>query len=650
MKNSNSKFLEEMNEAIDKIGENSNELKTYLNKIIDSKEIKEYEKMFKDEVDNLSTNLDKELKIKQKILDSLKQKFKCYYENILLVYENIFIKTIKEYNKKLHDLINKIIIEFEPPKENSLFIDNNIDISTSGNSNQFNDNNINQVTSSNDLYPDCSSDNNNNNDNIENNVDNEQNKEIDYFCSVCNNKKEAIYLCLNNNQLFCQECFEALQNYNERELNTQKLSDMKSHNEKGKILYLNSLKHFIKSIIIKSNYLFNSEIIKSKSTNDSQIECIKRIYFKYPFLEKINDFNSEINFLIDINNILTTNYEIENLDSQSFSITNIDKKLVNLIESLFMDDPNNYKMIVENVKDINFEEEEEGDYKDEEYLIKNEGKRKNAQYKFNNSIENMFYYVINLIPRESVLSYDKKSLTSSLLDGIMKQFGIKKENIYLLFGQKKYFVNCFIKTNNFSSMPLEKIKNLFQNDYEKIYEYKKIYEKLGCLINKEYLDCRGNTISPNSSNNLFRGTKEYDPPYGWIGIGLKVLDLYGEKNWLEDTSKYSKWAIAYLTISSNKILSNFMTKNGLIEGNNKKKNKNKNKRNYDKSIEEDIYLTPYIDIAKRYTGNISLNYKNYKIVLMAKVLISNIKATNDENYWRLNKKDVRIYRILLKEI
>jgi hypothetical protein len=292
MKNSNSKFLEEMNEAIDKIGENSNELKTYLNKIIDSKEIKEYEKMFKDEVDNLSTNLDKELKIKQKILDSLKQKFKCYYENILLVYENIFIKTIKEYNKKLHDLINKIIIEFEPPKENSLFIDNNIDISTSGNSNQFNDNNINQVTSSNDLYPDCSSDNNNNNDNIENNVDNEQNKEIDYFCSVCNNKKEAIYLCLNNNQLFCQECFEFIkQNDNSNNNNPQKLSDLKSQNEKGKKLFLSSLKNYIKCIMIKSNILFNNEKIKYKSMNNS-ILYIKKIYFKYPFLEKINDINS----------------------------------------------------------------------------------------------------------------------------------------------------------------------------------------------------------------------------------------------------------------------------------------------------------------------------------------------------------------------
>ena len=169
------------------------------------------------------------------------------------------------------------------------------------------------------------------------------------------------------------------------------------------------------------------------------------------------------------------------------------------------------------------------------------------------------------------------------------------------------------------------------------------------MINKEYLDCRGNTISPNSSNNLFRGTKEYYPPYGWIGIGLKVLDIYGEKNWLEDTSKWSKWAIAYQSLSSNKIkevLKNIVTKKGLIEGNNKKKNK----RNYDKLIGEDIYLTPYIDIAEGYTGNISLNKKNYKIAFMAKVLIKSINETEDGNFWKLNKKDVRIYRILLKEI
>ena len=147
--------------------------------------------------------------------------------------------------------------------------------------------------------------------------------------------------------------------------------------------------------------------------NDSKIECIKKIYFKYPFLEKINDFNSQMNFLLDINNILENNCKIENFDSKSFSISDMDEKLVNLIENLFVDDPNNFKIIVENVKDINFEEDV-GDYKDEDYILRKEGERKIAQYKSNNTLENMFYYVINLIPKESI-SYNKKIITKFLI-------------------------------------------------------------------------------------------------------------------------------------------------------------------------------------------------------------------------------------------
>ena len=641
MINTNSKFLEEMIDTVREIGKNYNGLKAYLN---NSEDIKQNEKEFKNEVHNLSLTLDGDLELKQNTLEALNQKFKSYYKSILLVYENSFFKNIKEYNQKLLYLMDKIIIEFEPPKSNSLVnSDANIEISTSENTNENKFSYSLEKSGSNNIFEDNSSFNGN---------DSEKNKEIDYFCSVCS-KEDAIYLCDNCNQLFCEKCFEFInENHNSNnkcKKDLKKISDMKSQNEKGKKLFLNSLKHFIKSIMIKANYLFYNEIINSKSTEDSKIEIIKRILFKYPFLEKINDFNSEINFLKDINNILTTNYEIENLDSKSFSISDMDKRLVNLIENLFEDDPNNYKRIVENVKDINFEEDE-GDYRDEDYIIKKDGERKIDQNKFNSTLENMFYYVINLIPKENV-SYKKKSIAKFLINEFMKQFGIKKENIYLLFDEKKYFVNYFIKTKNFTSITDNEIKNIFQNEYEKIYEYRKIYESLGGLINKEYLDCRGNTISPNSSNNLFRGIKEYYPPYGWIGIGLKVLNIYGEKNWLEDTSKWSKWAIAYQSLSSNKIkevLKNIVTKKGLIEVNNKKKNKNK--RNYDKLIGEDIYLTPYIDIAEGYTGNISLNKKNYKIVLMAKVLIKSINETKDGNFWKLNKKDVRIYRILLKEI
>jgi hypothetical protein len=400
---------------------------------------------------------------------------------------------------------------------------------------------------------------------------------------------------------------------------------MKSKNEKGKILFLSSLKNFIKSFMIKSNFLINSELIKSKSMNDSAIKNIKKIYFNYPFLDKINDFNSEINFLIDINNIVVDTFNIKNLDSKSFCISDIDKTLYDSIISIFKDNPNNYKNIIENVREISEDECEIPDKVEDEIYIKGEEP---------NSIKNKFYYAINLIPKKRI-SYNKKNITSFLID--------------------------FIKTEEFSSMSLQKIKKIFQHECKKIYEFKKIYESLGFLINKKndkiYLDYRGNTICPNSSNNLFRGTEKYYPPYGWIGIGLKVLDIYEDNKWLEDKTKSSKWAIAYHgfwhTLSSNEIkevLKNIIEKNGLIEGNNKQKSNSKDKRHPGKIIEEGIYLAPNIDIAENFAGIISICNKNYKVILMAKVLISEIKEPNDTNYWILNKKYVRIYRILLKEI
>ena len=42
-------------------------------------------------------------------------------------------------------------------------------------------------------------------------------------------------------------------------------------------------------------------------------------------------------------------------------------------------------------------------------------------------------------------------------------------------------------------------------------------------ISQDYFDNRGNFLIPNSRNNIFRGKELYDPPYGWIGIGLNVF-------------------------------------------------------------------------------------------------------------------------------
>ena len=190
----------------------------------------------------------------------------------------------------------------------------------------------------------------------------------------------------------------------------------------------------------------------------------------------------------------------------------MDKTLLDSIVSIFKDDPNNYQYIRENIIEISEDEDDNNKDIENEIYIEEEV----------NSIINEFYYSINLIPKKRISCNKKKKIESFLIEGIANKCKIQKENIYLLFNEKNSFINCFIKTEKFSSMSLQKIKTIFQNENKKIYEYKEIYESLGLLIDKKYLDYRGNTIYPNSSNNLYRGTEKCNPPYGWIGIGSEI--------------------------------------------------------------------------------------------------------------------------------
>jgi len=64
-----------------------------------------------------------------------------------------------------------------------------------------------------------------------------------------------------------------------------------------------------------------------------------------------------------------------------------------------------------------------------------------------------------------------------------------------------------------------------------------------------------------------------------------------------------------------------------------------------------FYLSPNINLIKGYSKAILFNKRKYKIILMAKVLIKNIKEPNYYNFWIINKKDdIRFYRILIKEV
>ena len=217
------------------------------------------------------------------------------------------------------------------------------------------------------------------------------------------------------------------------------------------------------------------------------------------------------------------------------------------------------------------------------------------------------------------------------------------------------FIDTFITTSKFNEMSIESIEENFSK-FNKLKEFKILYNDLFCneYNLREYLDYKGNFIIPDRSCNINNETEEYNPPYGWIGIGLKVIGKYEDDNWL---CRSNEWAIAYHGVGRlcsfnqiKKILYNIIVNGGLIPGSSQRYINEKDKRHEGRIIGSGIYLTKDINIAEEYSGIIPFNSKKYKIVLMAKVLIDKIREPENYNYWILNNEDIRIYRVLLKEI
>ena len=342
------KFVKDIYNIISKINENHSQFLNYLLNL----QISKYGKEFLNEVDKFNKVIKNEFsnkinyfKTKQASFEELKIKFKIYFENISKIYENDYIKRMKEYNQELEYLINNINSESELQNLNSFSSDNNIS------TNNGSDGDEEKRSSSRIIegFKTFVEDNNKslNNDDI---------SEINFNCSVCSfeNPKKATIFCDKCNQLFCKSCYDIIvkfdKNDNKCKHNIQNIAKMKEQNKIGKKLFLNSLKIFFKRIIIKSNYLLNNQIqkikfIKNDDVNSSKINFIKKIYFEYPIIKDINniDDSTEKNFLESINNILVKNLEINNKDLDSFNLSEIHEDLVSTLMNIFMEEKNEKK-------------------------------------------------------------------------------------------------------------------------------------------------------------------------------------------------------------------------------------------------------------------------------------------------------------------
>jgi len=226
-------------------------------------------------------------------------------------------------------LINKIIPDFEPPSINS-FSKINLNLSYNNNENSLtNDNNLSCPINDYSSYI--------NKQNVEAQIFENISQKIEnkYFCTVCH-EKEAITLCDECSQLYCQICEKSEdKNSNKCGHYLDKIANIKESNKIGKVLFLNSLNNYIKKILLKSDYLLKNENqdIKSNKDNDNSSKDIKITLFEYPNLN-IKDDLTEKKYFECINYILENNLGVKNLDIKNFNNSEIDNKLISILKRI----------------------------------------------------------------------------------------------------------------------------------------------------------------------------------------------------------------------------------------------------------------------------------------------------------------------------
>lgn len=577
----------------------------------------------------LCESLSEKMNIYQEYLDNIdyniwhhpnKMKNNDYYEELKNEYD-LFNEQISKYNdlpqniEKIEEEFIKIkIFEFFPEDINAFDFDTNSLLSNQNNTS--NKNTLKMVS-----YLDFA--NNYNKSNSNNSKIYLENKNI--YCNECGKNNVEIVGEVNNN-LYCNTCYNKIK----YKMNGKEIDKLKK-NEIDKIYFLNSIESIIKYILLKCNNILN-EGEKNQNNN------IIRKEINYPIIGDNQD--DYVNFLLKINELNKININIHN-----FSLFKLDNDLIKKIENIYKQ-----KLVLNlNFNQNSFEENEssEGEFVNEACNENSEKSEEKESEEIDKSILNNYYYFINIISKDNI------KLSENIKIKLLNKLNINPHN-FIASNNNKYFIDNFVRTNNFLNLSLEEIKNLYPN-LEELYEYKNIVDYLikECSI-KDYVDCKGNFII--KINNKDKTKEKYYPPYEWIGIGVKVLGKYENDEWILDDSKDSKWAIAYhgvgggLPIRQVKDKLEKKIKEGLKQGNSQTKCHSEDIRHPEKKIGTGVYLTPNINIVENYSGIISINKERYKVALMVKARIDKIRESKDVNFWILNSKYIRVYRILLKKL
>ena len=200
----------------------------------------------------------------------------------------------------------------------------------------------------------------------------------------------------------------------------------------------------------------------------------------------------------------------------------------------------------------------------------------------------------------------------------------------------------------------ERLKN-FANSNPKIISIFKKNILDACKLTLDMLDSKGNRDPCDwAKPGEKRGGKKYYPPdNNWVGYGLRVLDLYGNNDWIGMNANPNEWAVAYHGTSESAVrpicLQDGKFYSTSAEGATGQKCQNMKNINPDSmnlypTCGEGTYCSPHLDYAASYGSG---------VIIMCRVdpkLIRIPQGQFQDDEWITDgtRNTIRPYRILYK--
>ena len=245
---------------------------------------------------------------------------------------------------------------------------------------------------------------------------------------------------------------------------------------------------------------------------------------------------------------------------------------------------------------------------------------------------------------------------------ISKDYNIPIDKIIVTFPQRGSFhVQIIFQSEEFNNLDIDEFKEKFKNDneFEELKNLKEIHSDIimeGCKLSKKQLDPQGNR-NDGWGVGENRGNMPYDPPIGWTGIGLKVMDTFEDNVWIGMDNVKGEWCVAYHGVGCNRESDEVKNITGKICVGGFKKGTGQAHADCDdlnhpgNLVGEGVYCTPSINTAEGYAGESNINGTLYKTVIMVRVRPDAIRKCDcEKDYWVVNgtSDEIRPYRILYK--